>query len=133
MDDYPEEKYPARNYFFTILNTIYPEYMEQIMTHARNMRYSADGTEKEREAIEANDEWYAELTKMPYISGKLIKLRALNFILYIGSNGKFLHLVKKKAKTIIAKKQRKKIPLLGSIGEYKDSKVKQAAVNNSQI
>ena len=41
QDEYPKDRYPAREYFFNILNTIYPEYMKQIMDHANNQRFTA--------------------------------------------------------------------------------------------
>ena len=33
-DKYPVGKGPPRQYFFDILNTLYPEYLEQVMKHA---------------------------------------------------------------------------------------------------
>ena len=42
-DDYPKDRYPCRDYFFNILNTIYPNYLKQIMDHAANQRYSSTG------------------------------------------------------------------------------------------
>ena len=41
QDEYPDGRYPARDYFFNILNTVYPEYMKQIMDHANNERFTA--------------------------------------------------------------------------------------------
>ena len=35
-DDYPKDRYPCRDYFFNILNTIYPDYLKQIMDNAAN-------------------------------------------------------------------------------------------------
>ena len=34
QDSYVEERGPSRKYFFDILNTVYPEYLSKIMTHA---------------------------------------------------------------------------------------------------
>ena len=34
--EYPEHKYPPRAYFYNILNTLYPEYLKKIYTHAQN-------------------------------------------------------------------------------------------------
>ena len=33
-DKYPPGKGPPREYFFDILNTLYPEYLSEIMAHA---------------------------------------------------------------------------------------------------
>ena len=34
QDKYADEKGPCRKYFFDILNTIYPDYLQKIMAHA---------------------------------------------------------------------------------------------------
>ena len=34
QDVYPKDKLPCRKYFFDILNTVYPDYLRQIMEHA---------------------------------------------------------------------------------------------------
>ena len=34
QDKYADQKVPNREYFFNILNTIHPQYLNQIMTHA---------------------------------------------------------------------------------------------------
>ena len=56
-DKYPEEKVPNRKYFFDILNTIYPEYLKKIMTHASEQRYTIAGEEPKKESIQVTDEW----------------------------------------------------------------------------
>ena len=33
-DQYPKDKGPPREYFFNILNTLYPEYLQKVMAHA---------------------------------------------------------------------------------------------------
>ena len=43
QDNYADDKSPARHYFFCILNSIYPEYLKQIMDNAANQRYGVDG------------------------------------------------------------------------------------------
>lgn len=41
-DKFPKDKGPPRQYFFDILNTVYPEYLQQIMGHASKQRMAAD-------------------------------------------------------------------------------------------
>ena len=43
QDDYANQKAPSRDYFFCLLNTIYPEYLKKIMDHATKERHSAEG------------------------------------------------------------------------------------------
>lgn len=41
-DAYPTGKGPTRDYFFTILNTVYPEYLAGLIKHANNVRNASD-------------------------------------------------------------------------------------------
>ena len=60
-DDYAKDRYPARDYFFNILNTVYPDYLRQVMQHASKERFTASGEEAKRHTIKATDEWWQEL------------------------------------------------------------------------
>ena len=57
QDEYAEDRGPYRKYFFDILNSIYPDYLSQIMNHASKQRFTVDGDEAKKEAIVATDEW----------------------------------------------------------------------------
>ena len=70
QDVYPNDRYPCRDYFFNILNTTYPEYVKQIMEHAASERYSSTGVKQKEQAIKATDQWFEELSSMPFISCK---------------------------------------------------------------
>ena len=61
QDEYPNNRLPSREYFFNILNTIYPVYLANIMEHASKERFAADGVKQKEKAIHATDEWYEEL------------------------------------------------------------------------
>ena len=41
QDEYPKDRMPCRKYFFDLLNTVYPVYLENIMKHAAKERYTA--------------------------------------------------------------------------------------------
>ena len=41
QDQYPKDKGPCLEYFFNILNSVYPEYMKSIMDHASKLRFTA--------------------------------------------------------------------------------------------
>ena len=69
-DEYPNDKGPNREYFFNILNTIYWEYLEQIIAHASKERFTAAGQANQEKTIIATDEWYQALHNMPYKSRK---------------------------------------------------------------
>ena len=40
---YPKDKGPPREYFFNVLNTLHPEYLQQLMGHANQERMAAGG------------------------------------------------------------------------------------------
>ena len=70
QDEYPKDKVPNHDYFFNILNTIYPEYTKQITENAANQRFTTDGIEAKKEAIKVTDEIWEELQAMPHVSRK---------------------------------------------------------------
>ena len=41
-DEYFEKKVPHREFFFNILNTVYPEYVTEILNHAHKQRTNLD-------------------------------------------------------------------------------------------
>ena len=43
QDEYPKDRYPDRQYFFTVLNTVHPDYVSKIIAHANEQRFSAQG------------------------------------------------------------------------------------------
>ena len=55
------------------------------------------------------EQWRKELESMPYLSQK---------------SGKTIHLLKQASKPALAGKKRRKVPLMGSLEQYKDSKKK---------
>ena len=69
-DEYPDDKYPPRAYFFNILNTLYPEYLKKIYDHAQSQRWTVEGEKQTEQAIYATDKWYKLLEEMPFKSGK---------------------------------------------------------------
>ena len=75
-DTYPKNKGPPRKYFFDILNTIHPEYLQQVMQHANKERMAADGAAQQEQTIKITQFWDEELKSMPFLSRKSIKMFA---------------------------------------------------------
>ena len=48
---YPKDKGPPRDYFFDVLNTLYPEYLQQLMSNANQARMAAGGMGQQSESI----------------------------------------------------------------------------------
>ena len=69
-DVYPKDRLPNHDYFFNILNTIYPEYLANIMQHAAKERFTAQGERMQTQKIVTTEEWFNELSKMPFLSCK---------------------------------------------------------------
>ena len=92
--------------------------MKQIMDHANNERFTAQGEEMKKQVIKATDKWYEELKSMPFKSSKYNSFTTLTAILNIEKNGKTINLLKASAKKINPHKRRKVYPLLGNIKSY---------------
>ena len=69
-DNWAESKGPSRKYFFDILNTVHPEYLQQIVSHANEVRMSAGSELNKTHSIKITDEWNERLHSLPYLSCK---------------------------------------------------------------
>ena len=69
-DKYAKGKGPPRDYFFNILNTQQPDYLNQIMDHAAKQRMSADGLMQKDQTIKMTEYWEEQLKAMPYLTRK---------------------------------------------------------------
>ena len=67
-DKYLKGKGPPREYFFNILNTLHPDYLQQVMAHAAKQRMSSEGEGMQRESIKMSQYWEEQLKSMPYLS-----------------------------------------------------------------
>ena len=67
-DKYPAGKAPPREYFFNILNTIHPEYLEKVMQHASKQRMTTEGEAMQQQSIKISDFWAEKLGEMPFLS-----------------------------------------------------------------
>ena len=55
--EYPKGKGPPREYFYNILNTVKPEYLQQILHHANELRMAAGGPNHQTESIAISQYW----------------------------------------------------------------------------
>ena len=69
-DEYPVGKGPPREYFFNVLHTLYPEFLQRMLTHAHDQRMTASGQRGQEEAIQISEFWEEQLKAMPYLSRK---------------------------------------------------------------
>ena len=73
-DKIPQGRLPAREYFFNIMNSINPEYVQGLIRHATEQRHSASNFNEQHESIVVSDKMLDQLNSMPYISCKYISM-----------------------------------------------------------
>ena len=59
-----------RTYFFTVLNTLEPDKLQQIIAHAQVQRNVAQDEEQKMENIKISESWYEQLKEVPFKSSK---------------------------------------------------------------
>ena len=69
-DNFPANKAPSAQYFYDVLHTMYPDYLDKILKHAAKMRHTIQDEDQKLDAIKISDEWLMELQSMPFTSGK---------------------------------------------------------------
>ena len=69
-DKLPKGRQVDRGYFYNILNTLYPEYVEALIAKANNSRYAAEAGSEAAETITVSQEWWERLNSVPYVSRK---------------------------------------------------------------
>ena len=69
-DNMPKGKTPDREYFFNVLNTLYPEYVQKMIKKSQENRMSAASSAHEDGVVHVSDEWWKKLNANPYFSCK---------------------------------------------------------------
>ena len=64
----PKGRVPDREYFFNILNTFQPLYVDQIIQHSNVQRNSVSSEAQAKETIEVSDKWWNALNASPFLS-----------------------------------------------------------------
>ena len=65
-----KERVTDREYFFNILNTFQPAYLQSLIKHANEQRNSVANNTVEKETIQISDDWWNALNMVPFISCK---------------------------------------------------------------
>jgi hypothetical protein len=69
----PSDKHlPDREYFFNVVNTSEPMYLQSLIRHAQNLRFANQNPDAKDERIEVNDFWAKELEAAPFFSSKFL-------------------------------------------------------------
>ena len=69
-DKFAEDKFPSREFFFNVLNTIHGDYLAQVTAHANKERMAAGSDANKAKSIEISAAWEAELKALPFLSQK---------------------------------------------------------------
>ena len=69
-DNFANDKGPSRQYFFDILNTKEPEYLNKVMAHANEQRMSASSDLNQSQFTLISEAWQEKLRSLPYLSRK---------------------------------------------------------------
>ena len=63
---------PDRVFFFNVINTLQPDYLQKLIMHAQSQRARGSEAQANPNIIEVNDFWRKELEATPYFSSKLV-------------------------------------------------------------
>ena len=69
-DRLPKGRLPDREYFYNILNTIYPEYTQELIREAGKNRFDAKKRSEDLGIVKVSEEWWRKLTSVPFTSCK---------------------------------------------------------------
>ena len=67
-DEYFKQKTADRTYFFNILNTLYPEYVQKLLFHAHKQRTGMEQEQQQEQTIEMHEDWVDLLSQVPFYS-----------------------------------------------------------------
>ena len=71
-DAYPKGRQCSREYFFSILATLHPDYTSQLLMKSKKDRFAGEGDDAKQEMIEIDDTWAEELKAFPQFARKFI-------------------------------------------------------------
>ena len=89
-------KLPERKFFYGIIATLLPEYLQQAIQQARHSRFDANEAGKEEESIVVANKWLSELMQYPVNKSKLTI--TASFIYFLAKRGTAVFLLKKNSK-----------------------------------
>ena len=66
----PKGRQPDRTYYFNVLNTLYPDYIAELILHANGKRFKAGEGETDYGGIKVSDDWWEQLNAVPFLTCK---------------------------------------------------------------
>ena len=71
-DKLPVGRLPDREYFWNVFNTLYTDYVTELVAHANKVRCEASTEHQAAQVIEIADEIWDELHAAPFVSCKYL-------------------------------------------------------------
>ncbi len=69
-DQLAKDRLPDRAYFFTIMNSLHPEYVAAMIKYAQQLRFTGQQQEEEGQSIVMANHWVESLQALPFVSRK---------------------------------------------------------------
>lgn len=69
-NNYDKKRTISRPFFYNIINTVYPDFLPQLIKHSQEQRQLPTEEDDGRENIYCNDEWAEKLKNTSFISSK---------------------------------------------------------------
>ena len=69
-DKLPKGRMPDRTYYFNVMNTLYPDYMAELIANANGKRYRVSDGEADHGGIKVSDDWWEQLNAVPFLTRK---------------------------------------------------------------
>jgi hypothetical protein len=69
-DKYPKGRQCNREYFFSMLATVQPDYTDKMLRKCKEIRFAADGEAQKTELIDMDPHWFDQLKEFPQFSSK---------------------------------------------------------------
>ena len=74
QDEYPRNRFPDRTYFYTVLNTVHPNYVADLIANANKARFAPKAEMNESKTVTVTEEWWENLNSLPFLSRKFFCL-----------------------------------------------------------
>ena len=97
-------------YFYNVFNTLYPEEVTALIKHANSKRYTVESDTVAENSIVMTEEWANQLEELPFVSKQ---------------KGRMSHLLKKKSKIAVERKDRVTYEAFDFLKRARDSQEKQ--------
>lgn len=119
LNYYDDDKnLPERDFFYGILGTFLPKYLEKVIQEQNRLRNKKTEEEDKKDTIQIREDLLRKLQNEPYLSSKL----STYIIIFLGKHGLGLSLLKTGAKPRVEPKKRKRYEITHKFPGLKEEK-----------